>query len=79
MGNASTRAFNAHDLPSVGAAADFPVKSTWLAAIKAASWPGLTYANASKYCPSRDETIIKAISPKYAKAFVQPSPRPCPL
>jgi hypothetical protein len=60
-------AINAHDLPSVGAlvhylhaAAGFPVKSTWLAAIKAgnyASWPGLTYANASKYCPSSDETI----------------------
>jgi hypothetical protein len=50
-------ALNAHDLPSVlalvhylHAAAGFPVKSTWLAAIKAgnfASWPGLTYANAS--------------------------------
>jgi hypothetical protein len=44
-------ALNAHDLPSVGAlvhylhaAAGFPVKSTWLAAIKAgnyASWPHL--------------------------------------
>ena len=52
-------ALNAGDLPSVGAlvhylhaAAGFPVKSTWLAAIKAgnyASWPGLTYANAAKY------------------------------
>jgi hypothetical protein len=67
MGNASTRALNAHDLPSVGAlvnylhaAAGFPIKSTWLASIKAgnyASWPGLTYANASKYCPSSHETI----------------------
>jgi hypothetical protein len=60
-------ALNAHDLPSVAAlihylhaAAGFPVKSTWLAAIKAgnfASWPGLTYTNASKYCPSSDETV----------------------
>jgi hypothetical protein len=60
-------ALNMHDLPSVGAlvhylhaAVGFPVKSTWLAAIKAgnfASWPGLTYANASKFCPSSDETI----------------------
>eukprot|EP00956_Cyclotella_meneghiniana_P023402 scaffold45578_cov41-Cyclotella_meneghiniana.AAC.1 len=60
-------ALNAHDLPSVGAlvhylhaTAGFPVKATWLAAIKAgnySSWPGLTYANASKYCPSSDETI----------------------
>ena len=42
------------------AAAGFPVKSTWLAAIKAgnyASWPGLTYANASKYCPDSTETL----------------------
>jgi len=60
-------AINAHDLPSVSAlihylhaAAGFPVKSTWLAAIKAgnfASWPGLTYANASKFCPSSNKTI----------------------
>jgi hypothetical protein len=36
------------------AAAGFPVKSTWLAAIKAgnfASWPELAYANASKFVP----------------------------
>ena len=60
-------ALNAHDLPSVGAlvhylhaTAGFPVRTTWLEAIKAgnyASWPGLTYANVSKYCPSSDETI----------------------
>ena len=37
-----------------------PVRSTWLNAIKAgnyASWPGLTYNNASRYCPSAEETI----------------------
>eukprot|EP00804_Cyclotella_cryptica_P006571 CCRYP_021176-RA/>CCRYP_021176-RA protein AED:0.48 eAED:0.43 QI:0/0/0/0.85/0/0/7/0/757 len=42
------------------AVAGFPVKATWLAAIKAsnyASWPGLTHADASKYCPSCDKTI----------------------
>eukprot|EP00804_Cyclotella_cryptica_P000822 CCRYP_001069-RA/>CCRYP_001069-RA protein AED:0.19 eAED:0.19 QI:0/0/0/1/1/1/2/0/711 len=60
-------AFHAGDLPSVGAlvhylhaAAAFPVKSTWLTAIKAgnyASWPCLTYANASKYCPNSTETL----------------------
>ena len=59
-------AFSAYDLPSVQAlvkyfhaAAGYPVRSTWLAAIKAgnyASWPGLTYANARKYCPSADVT-----------------------
>ena len=50
---------NSNDLPSVGtlvqyihAMEGFPVKSTWLTAIKAgnyASLPGLTSANASKY------------------------------
>lgn len=59
-------AYSAYDLPSVEAlvryfhaAAGFPVKSTWLAAIKAgnyATWPGLTYNNAAKYCPSAVET-----------------------
>ena len=55
-----------HNLPSVGslvrclhAAAGFPVKSIWLAAIKSGNFstcPGLTYANASRYCPSCEET-----------------------
>ena len=59
-------AHNAHDLPSVGAlvrylhaCAGFPVRSTWLAAIKAgnySTWPGLTFANAAKYCP-----VVKTI------------------
>ena len=60
-------AYSAYDLPSVEAlvryfhaAAGFPVKDTWLSAIKAghfASWPGLTYKNAAKYCPMSDETL----------------------
>ena len=60
-------ALNAHELSSVGtlvrylhADAGFPVKSTWLEAIKAgnySSWPGLTYANASKYCPISVESV----------------------
>ena len=42
------------------AAAGFPVKSTWLKAIKKGkfdTWPGLTYSNAAKYCPHAVETI----------------------
>ena len=42
------------------AAAGFPVRSTWLRAIKNGnlnSWPGLTYNNASKYFPQSLETI----------------------
>ena len=59
--------YSSYDLPSVAAlvryfheSTGYPVRSTWLNAIKAgnyASWPGLTYNNASRYCPSVDETI----------------------
>ena len=62
-------ALNTHDLPSVGAlvrylhaAAGFLVKSTWLAAIKTgnfSTWPGLTYANASRYSPNCEETSMR--------------------
>jgi hypothetical protein len=55
------------ELPSMGAlvgfyhaCVGFPVKQTWLKAIKAGNFnslPGLTYANASRYCPDADETI----------------------
>ena len=58
----SLSAFSAYDLPSVKAlvlffhaSAGYPVKATWLKAIKTGfyrSWPGLTYSNASKYCPA---------------------------
>ena len=64
---ATLEAFSAYELPSVEAlviyfhAADgYPVRDTWLKAINAGnydSWPGLTYINATKYCPSADETI----------------------
>ena len=42
------------------AAAGFPVKSTWLKAIKKVNfetWPGLIYTNEAKYCPHSLETI----------------------
>ena len=42
------------------AAAGFPVKSTWLRVINKGNfetWPGLTYSNASKYCPQSVETL----------------------
>ena len=64
---ATLEAFSAYDLPSVEdlviyfhAAAGYPVRDKCLKAIKAGnydSWPGLTYINATKYCPSSDETI----------------------
>ena len=56
-----------YDLPSVEAlvrymhaAAGFPVKSTWIKAIKHGNYnscPGLTYNNVAKYCPQSVETI----------------------
>ena len=42
------------------AATGFPVRSTWIRAIKNGnfnSWPGLSYNNAAKYCPQLKETI----------------------
>ena len=60
-------AYSVYDLPSVEAlvrhmhaASGFPVKSTWLRAIKRGNfetWPGLTYSNAAKYCPQVVETM----------------------
>jgi len=91
----SLAAFSAYDLPSVGAlvryfhaATGFPVRDTWLKAIKAGnfkSWPGLTLENASKYCPSTIETLkghmvqtrahVRSTKPKTPKAST-PSPSP---
>jgi hypothetical protein len=62
------------NLPSVGALVgfyhaclSFHVKQTWLEAIKASncdSFDGLTYANAARYCPDADETIMGHLSPQ---------------
>jgi hypothetical protein len=56
------------DLPSISALVGFyhaylgfPVKQTWLDAIKAGNcntFKGLTYSNAARYCPDADETIM---------------------
>jgi hypothetical protein len=56
------------DLPSMGslvgffhACLGFPVKQTWLDAIKAGNcdtFDGLTYSNAAKYCPDSDKMIM---------------------
>ena len=62
-------AYNAYNLPNVAVlicyfyvAAGHPVRSTWLKAISAgnySSWPGLTLANYTKYCPSATVTIMR--------------------
>lgn len=87
--HATLQAFSAYDLPSVKAlvryyhaTAGFPVRSTWLKAIKAGnykSWPGLTYANATKYCPSADETFYghfkqRRMGTRSTKPKAPPSP-----
>ena len=56
------------DLPSIRALVSFyhaclgfPVKQTWLDAIKAGNcetFDGLTYSNAARYCPDANETIM---------------------
>ena len=61
------QAFSAYDIPSVEAliryfhaAEGFPVRDTWLKAIKAgnfASWPGLTYQNLAKSFPKTYDTL----------------------
>eukprot|EP00804_Cyclotella_cryptica_P024875 CCRYP_011786-RA/>CCRYP_011786-RA protein AED:0.28 eAED:0.28 QI:0/0/0/1/1/1/2/0/729 len=81
-----------HDLPTtramvafLHATAGYPVKSTWLQAIKCGSynsWPGLTYTLVAKYCPTADATIQGHMaqprqhirSPKQAMYHQQTSP-----
>jgi hypothetical protein len=56
------------DLPSIDALVGFyhaclgfPVKQTWINAIKAGNcntFDGLAYSNAARYCPDADETIM---------------------
>ena len=62
----------------VHACAGFPVRSTWLAAIKAGnvvSWPSLTYADAAKYCPVSVETLKGHITQSRQGSFsTKPKP-----
>ena len=63
---ATTMHVRAYDLPSIPAlitylhaSAGYPVKSTWLQAIKRgayATWPGLSAALVARYCPDAPET-----------------------
>ena len=86
----------AYDLPSTRALIEYlhatagsPVRSTWLYAIKRGyfhSWPGLTYANASKDCPISTKTIKghftqtrKGLQPTKPKPTTVPPPPLLPL
>ena len=65
---ASLQAFSAYDLRSLEAlvryfhaASGFPVRDTWLRAVKCgnySSWTGPTHVNAARYCPSLEENIM---------------------
>jgi hypothetical protein len=82
------------DLPSIGtlvgfyhACLGFPVKQTWLKAIKVGycnSFDGLTYSNVSQYCPDADETILRHVAQqrqnvRSTKPKSDPSPALVPL
>ena len=77
----------AYDLPStpaliefLHATAGYPVKSTWLAAIKAGnytSWPGLTYELAAKYCPDPD-CVYKGHMSQTRQHVRSTKPKPAP-
>ena len=81
------QAFSAYDIPIAEAivryfhaAMEFSFKSTWMDAIKAgnfASWPGLTYQNAAKYCPSSDETL-KGHMEQTHQSVLSTKPKPPP-
>ena len=62
------------------ATAGFPVKSTWLGAIKAGNysyWPGLTYTNASKYCLLFMESVKGHLTQsRQGIRSTKPKPRP---
>jgi hypothetical protein len=79
------------DLPSIGtlvgfyhACLGFPVKQSWLDAIKAGNcdtFDGLTYSNAAKYCPDADETIMGHLAQQRqnVRSTKPKQPTPVPL
>ncbi len=85
--------FNPHslNLPSIGALVGlyhaclgFPVKQTWLNAIKAGNcdtFNGLTNSNAARYCPDADKTIMGCLAQQCQNVWsTKPKlPSPAPL
>ena len=79
------------DLPSIGALVGFyhaclgfPVKQTWLDAIKAGNcdtFEGLTYSNAAKYCSDADKTIMGHLAQQCqnVRSTKPKQPTPVPL
>ena len=80
-------AYSAYELISVAdliryfhAAAGYPVWSKWLKSISAgnySSWPELTLANATKYCPSVKATIMgNFVQKRQVVRSINPKPQP---
>jgi hypothetical protein len=89
--HASSTPYNPHtlDLPSIGtlvsfyhACLGFPVKQTWLDAIKAGNsdtFDGLTYSNVARYCPGSKETILGYLAQQSQNIRSTKPKRPTPL
>ena len=59
----------------------FPVKQTWLDAIKAGNcdtFEGLTYSNAAKYCPDADKTIMGHLAQQHQNVRSTKPKQPMP-
>ena len=79
------QSFSAYDLPSVEAlirylhaAAGFSIRNPWVKFIKSgnfASWPGLTYQNASKTCPITNK-ILKGHMAQVHQGICYTKPNP---
>jgi hypothetical protein len=96
VARASSTAFypRSMDLPSIGALVGFyhaclgfPVKQTWLKAIKAGNcnlFDGFNYSNVSRYCLDANKTILGHMAQqrqnvRLTKPKSDPSPAPVPL
>ena len=84
---ATLAAYSAYDLPSVAALiryfhapAGYPVWSTWLKSIGAgnyASWPGITIAHSTKYCPCGKATMMgHLVQTRQRIRSTKPKPQP---
>jgi hypothetical protein len=90
VAQASMTPYNPHilDLPSVGAligfyhaCLGFPVKQTWLEAIKAVNFEfldGLTYSNTARYCPDADKTIMGHLAQQHQNVWSTKAPPSVP-
>jgi hypothetical protein len=77
------------NLPSIGALVSFyhaclvfPVKQTWLDAIKAGNCDtidGLTYSNVARYCPDSNNTILGHLSQQHQNIRSTKPKQPTPL